>query len=146
MAFGTIEDLRGKMEVIFFPETYQKFQSLLSQSMMEVEPILVTGEIDAGAEAVKLLANKVEWLKEAHQSRSQKFVVKILSDRASRDQLRALKQQCLEMRGDCQVRLEFEGPGFRTRMELPEELKLPSTPECVSRLRKIFGENAIRLV
>lgn len=56
MAFVTIEDIQGGLEIIVFPRTYQQFQELLVPDTL----ILVSGKVDAAEEnRPKILADTI---------------------------------------------------------------------------------------
>ena len=61
MAIVTLEDLRGSIEVILWPEIYASIENILSDD----EPILVQGAIDSDGNQPKVIAKKVCLLKEA---------------------------------------------------------------------------------
>lgn len=60
MAYVTIEDLRGTIDVIFFPDTYKNFYDLVHGS----EPVIVKGITEHVNEAVKLICYEVQALVE----------------------------------------------------------------------------------
>jgi DNA polymerase-3 subunit alpha len=58
MAFATLEDLTGSIEVVFFPRTYQQFQKLLVSDAA----VLVKGKLNAGGEEPKIMADEITTL------------------------------------------------------------------------------------
>jgi DNA polymerase-3 subunit alpha len=60
MSYVTIEDLKGSITAIFFPDIYRKAFGLLHSD----DPVLVKGVIDAGEEGVKVIASEVSALGE----------------------------------------------------------------------------------
>lgn len=58
MAYVTIEDLQGTMEVIFFPDTYKNFYDLVHGS----DPVLFKGITEHVNETVKLICHEVQVL------------------------------------------------------------------------------------
>jgi DNA polymerase-3 subunit alpha len=145
MAFGQLEDLHGKMEVVFFPDTYAQTQDLIKKALAEAEPIILHGEIEVGDEAPKILAKSVEWASEAHKQRVQSVVLSLLPSEISPDQLRELKRSFLEHRGKCPVRILFSSADFKTSLELPKNLLVAATPQMVASVNKIFGRDVVRL-
>ncbi|MCX5906451.1 MAG: DNA polymerase III subunit alpha, partial [Deltaproteobacteria bacterium] len=61
MAFLTLEDLNGVIEVIIFSELYKKSGQVLKGE----EPFFIKGKIDAGEESIKIIANEVLPLEQA---------------------------------------------------------------------------------
>ncbi|NOQ41645.1 MAG: DNA polymerase III subunit alpha, partial [Desulfuromusa sp.] len=64
MAFVTLEDLSGSVEVIVFPEVYTVAMELLKGE----DPLLVSGELDVGEEACKILATEVALLRDVKET------------------------------------------------------------------------------
>lgn len=145
MAFAQLEDLNGKVEVVFFPDTYTAVQELLKRALTEAEPVIVTGEVEFGEDAPKVLVKSLEWATEAHRSRVQQIVIQLAPQEVSADQLRELKKQLLHSRGKCPVRIEFVDETFSTRLELPKTLGVAATPQMILSINRIFGKDVVSL-
>jgi DNA polymerase-3 subunit alpha len=145
MAFGQLEDLYGRIEVVFFPEAYANFQEIIKQAIAEAEPIVLSADLETSDETPKILAKTIEWAKEAHKGRVQQVVLRLAPSETSPDQLRALKQNLLAHRGKCPVRIEFVDPTFKTRLELPKTVSVSGTPQMVQSINRIFGRNVVML-
>jgi DNA polymerase-3 subunit alpha len=145
MAFGQLEDLYGRIEVVFFPDAYASFQEILKRATTEAEPIVLTADLETSDEAPKILAKEITWAKEAHKGRVQQVVLRLAPSETSPDQLRALKQNLLAHRGKCPVRIEFVDPTFKTRLELPKTVAVSGTPQMVQSINLIFGRNVVML-
>jgi DNA polymerase III subunit alpha len=146
MAFAQIEDLKGKLEVIFFPEAYAANQEFLKRALSEAEPIVLTGEIEIGEETPKILAKAIEWAEEAHRNRVQHVVLRLNPSGITADQLRALKKNLMQHRGRCPVCIEFLDPKFKTRLQLSKTIVVAPTPQMVESINKIFGTNVVHLL
>lgn len=145
MAFAGFEDLFGKVEVIFFPEAFQRVGEQVKQAMAEARPLLLSAEIDqqnadSGDENVKLLAKSMEWLDVAHKDAVQEVVFRLPLERVTVDQLRSLKKHLLQHRGPYPVSIVFTSEArFRTRIRLPVSLRVAGSPQLVSGVSGIFG-------
>ncbi|HAG09806.1 MAG TPA: DNA polymerase III subunit alpha, partial [Desulfotomaculum sp.] len=58
MAFGTLEDLTGSLEVVFFPRVYQKYVSFLKTEAI----VLVKGRVNTGNEDNKVICEELSLL------------------------------------------------------------------------------------
>jgi DNA polymerase III subunit alpha len=147
MGFGKLEDLTGSVELVFFPEAYGTCQEILKRSGNEAEPILVIGELESGAagEATKILVKSMEWLEESHKGRVQQVVIKLPVEKISAEQMRELKRRLIHFRGKCTVRIDFEAPDFRTRMDLPNTVGVAASPQFVQAVDAIFGYKVVQL-
>ena len=57
MAFVTLEDMLGSVEVIVFPKTYEQYRDLLSENEM----VFITGRVDEEVDRdMKLISDKIE--------------------------------------------------------------------------------------
>jgi len=146
MAFCQLEDLKGKVEVVFFPDAYAAIQESLKKAVSEAEPVVLTGEVEFGEEAPKVLAKTIEWAEEAHRGRVQQVVLRLNPGEVTPDQLRALKKNLLGHRGKCPVRIDFRGKTFKTRLDLPKSVCVAATPQLVESVNKIFGQNVVSLL
>ena len=55
MAFATLEDLTGNLEVVFFPKVYRECQKLIENDSV----VLIKGKTGSAGEGVKILADEV---------------------------------------------------------------------------------------
>jgi DNA polymerase III alpha subunit len=145
MAFAQFEDLKGKLEVVFFPDTYAQVQETLKRAVGEAEPVVVGGEVEFTEEAPKILVKTVEWAEEAHRGRVQHVVLRLKPEEVSPDQLRELKKNLLSHRGKCPVRIDFIDTRFKTRLDLPKTVLVAATPQMVASVNKIFGREVVTL-
>jgi DNA polymerase-3 subunit alpha len=145
MAFGAIEDLEGKVEVVFFPEAYASLGETLKRATSEAMAVVLTGEVEFTDEMPKILAKSIEWAEEAHQGRVSRVLVKLNPSETSPEQLRALKQGFLAHRGKCPVTIEFADPRFKTRLSLPPSVKVSGTPQMAQSINQIFGKTVVSL-
>jgi DNA polymerase-3 subunit alpha len=145
MAFAQVEDLKGKLEVIFFPEAYTQLQESLKRAIAEAEPVVITGEVEFNDETPKVLVKSLEWISEAHRSQIQQIVIRLVPGDVSTDQLRELKKHLIQNRGKCPVKIQFVDPTFRTVLDLPKTLSVAASPQVVISINKIFGKDVVSL-
>jgi DNA polymerase-3 subunit alpha len=145
MAFAQLEDLKGRVEVIFFSKTYALLGETVKKALAETEPIVVTAEVEYAEEGPKLQVKAIEWATEAHRNRVQQVVLKLNPSEITPDQLRELKKSLLQHRGKCPVRIGFEDPHFKTRLDLPKTVGVAGTPQMVAGVNRVFGRDVVRL-
>ena len=98
MAFVTLEDLSGFVEMVVFPETYAASMELLKSE----EPLLVSGTLDVGEDTCKLMANEVVSLREVKERQTKKVHFRVSSPGLEENQLRALRGIMERHRGECE--------------------------------------------
>jgi len=143
MAFASLEDLYGKLEVIFFPEAYQTLQEKIKQATTLADPVVITGDLDLQGAEPKILARTLDWANEAHKNRVKQVILRLKPSQVSVGQMRELKQSLLQYRGPCSVRIDFEDQGYKTHMELPKNIRVASTPQLAASVNRIFGETVV---
>ena len=145
MAFGQLEDLRGKVEIVFFPEAYAQTQEIIKRAIVEAEVLVVSGEVEFGDETPKVFAKSLEWASEAHRGRVQKVLITLVPSEVSPDQLRELKKNLLQGRGKCPVQIYFVDASFKTSIDLPKTLGISANPQTILSINRIFGKDVVSL-
>jgi DNA polymerase III subunit alpha len=146
MAFAQFEDMKGKIEVIFFPDAYAQLAETIKRALVEAEPLVMRGEVEIGDEAPKVLVKSLEWAVEAHKSRVNQVVLKLPLPQVTPDQLRELKKHFLQHRGKCSIRIDFIDPRFKTHLQLPKTVGIAASPQMVESVNKIFGKEVVHLI
>jgi DNA polymerase III subunit alpha len=143
MAFAQLEDLLGKVEVIFFPDAFSSLQTRIQESLSQAEPVVITGELDLKPDGAKILGKTIEWVAESHKERATQVILKLCPSKITVDQLRDLKKFMLQNRGKCPVQIFFEDEHFRTKLILPHTTSVTASPEFVSSVNRLFGESVV---
>ena len=136
MAFITIEDTKGYIEVIVFSELYRRSYEYIQSDM----PIVIYGTVDKEAERVKLIAREIMPLSEAEKGAPSKVFLRIDVDRTSRGQLKAIKDLLSSHPGDHEVYLYLQFPhGKKTVVALPEYFRIEPDKELGNKAKEILG-------
>jgi DNA polymerase-3 subunit alpha len=140
MAFVTLEDLSGFVEMVAFPEVYQASSELLKGE----EPLLVSGNLDVGEETVKLMVTEVLSLREVKERLTRKVHFRLTTPGLDEEQLRALKEIMVRHRGGCEAVIHMVIPNrSETVIGLPESLKVAASDEIMDDTEKLFGYNVV---
>lgn len=140
MAFVTLEDLGGMVEVIVFSELYKNSSLLLKGE----DPVVIKGKADAGEEKVKVIAGEILSLEQATGRLTTSVHLRLLSDGLRREDLEAMKDIFQTCRGNCPAYLHLILPGEKEAViDLGEEWKLNSSNQLVLRLRDLLGYEAV---
>lgn len=146
MAFGEIEDLYGKLEIVFFPEPYAQCQELLKRALSEAEALFIEGEMESTEESPKILVKAIHWLAEVHKGKVGRVLIQLVPSQTTPEQIRELKRKIIENRGKCPIKIDFRDAHFRTSLELPRTIGLSGTPQAVDQLNQIFGRDVVTLL
>jgi DNA polymerase-3 subunit alpha len=140
MAFVTLEDLVGSVEVVMFPETFAKCSEFLKSD----DPLLVTGTIDQGEKGAKVMANEVVLLREVNARETKQVVFTLAADGLDRSQLESLREIMRRYPGNCRVTLAIEVPAqFRTLIAPADSYTVAASEELAVEVKNLFGYNAV---
>ncbi|HKK01183.1 MAG TPA: DNA polymerase III subunit alpha, partial [Desulfuromonadales bacterium] len=140
MAFVTLEDLSGFVEMVVFPETYLAASELLKSE----EPLLVSGTLDIGEETCKLMATEVVALREVNERMTKKVHFRLTTPGLDEGQLRSLRSLMLSHSGPCEALLHMVIPNRSETVIRPvENIKVAATDEIIDAAEKLFGYNVV---
>jgi len=165
MAYVTIEDLYGMIEVIAFPDVYKECQEILTSDM----PVVISGTIDKTDKGMKIIANKIVSIDSAEDlktytppNRTGKFgygkksrdeqnsrperkrIVTLTVYNDKRNMLPRLDEILSRHTGDCPVFLRIVSPeNWETLLKTNREV-MP-TSEMLSEAESILGEGRASL-
>jgi DNA polymerase-3 subunit alpha len=140
MAFVTLEDLSGSVEMVVFPEVYQASAELLKSEL----PLLVSGTLDVGEESCKLMAREIVSLQEVNLRQTKKVHFRLTATGLDEDQLRALREIVVRHRGECESLLHLVVPNrSETVFRLPDSLKVSASDEIMEEAERLFGSNVV---
>ena len=140
MAFVTLEDLSGFVEMVVFPETYTSSAELLNSE----EALLVKGTVDVGEDACKILVNEVLSLKDVQERLTRMVHFRLTTPGLEERQLRSLRDIMTRYRGDCEALIHLVVPNrSETVISLPEDLRLQASDQMMDDVEKLFGYNVV---
>jgi DNA polymerase-3 subunit alpha len=140
MAFLTLEDMKGFVEVILFPEVFKTALPHLRGG----DPLLVKGILDISEETIKLKAMEVLSLPDLPSSTAKPLHLKIpLSDLTS-SQLAHLKEIIEANRGGSKVLLHFiDGSNRETIVALPDQYMVDPSINFKNTVQNLFKSSHI---
>jgi DNA polymerase-3 subunit alpha len=160
MAFATIEDLTGSVEVIIFPKTYEQSSLALRRDAV----VVVRGRLDVAEQQVKVLADGVIALDEVPGSgpapsggggdgaapngpvatpagASMALHVTVDADRHGVEGLRQLKDLLARHRGDRPVVLTVRAEGRAVQMQ-PGDLRVAASSRLIDEIDGLLGPHS----
>jgi DNA polymerase-3 subunit alpha len=146
-----LEDKSGFVEVVAWPDIYRKSVDLLNAD----DPILVKGRMEVGEDRMQVFASEITPLaQELSKPRlngaangnvkrngpGERVHLYVCESQVSSDELVQLRETLLEYPGSCTVILHLVALGNReTVIELPQQVRVNSTPELELTVEKLFG-------
>jgi len=142
MAFLTLEDTKGFVEVILFPEVFKAALPVVRGS----EPILVRGTLDPSDEHVKIKATEVQVLSEVAPLSWKTLHLKIPLASLTPPQLEELRGLIVENKGDYKVWLHLVDAKEReTVIALSDQFTVEPSSRFQDHLRTLFQSSRISL-
>ena len=140
MAFLTIEDLFGQMEVIVFPKTYEVYKNLLTVD----RPLLIYGMIRYNEEMkVSIIANKIVDLQGFKEKNKEKTLVLKFNDLGQKGILQEVKPILRQYAGQTKVTLYFIKENKRFGAD--KSLWVHIEEELIIKLKYILGNDKVEV-
>ena len=144
MAVFTLEDSQGGVEVIAFPEAYQRAAALIETGMM----VLVRGKLERDDENVRILASEIAPLETIRERLAREVAIRLRRP-ADRDTLESLGEIFSRHRGDRKVSFEVETgtpPNrMRVRLDVSSQIRVRPSPALVAEVERLVGAGTVEL-
>ncbi len=144
MAVFTLEDAAGGVEVIVFPEAYQRAGALIETGTL----VLVRGKLERDEETVRILAAEIAPLASI-QERIAREVAIHLKKPADRGMLETLGEIFSRHRGDRKVSFEVEtgeAPNrLRVKVDVSSQIRVSPSPTLIKEVEQVVGAGAVEL-
>jgi DNA polymerase-3 subunit alpha len=144
MAFLTLEDLKGHIEIVIRPELYEKIEENLNDEM----PIfIIRGFFKNIDDQFKIEASEVAPINEPEKLNINRIHIKIPYELAGDESnLQKVKELMVKNQGTSRVILHiYKNENEKIIMEMPPFLKVNADKIFLNELVKITGENSIYL-
>jgi DNA polymerase-3 subunit alpha len=137
MGFVTLEDLKGSVEVICFPEAYRRALPLIQED----RPLCIRGVLEHGEEQSKIVASDVYSLEEVQGMQAPPLQLVLCADRVKEGDLQGLREVLQRHPGPREMRLHLILEGGRAAvLAPPPELRVDPSEPFRAELRGRLGE------
>jgi DNA polymerase-3 subunit alpha len=140
MAFITLEDLHGSVEVVIFSSVYHACAALLGEDA----PLLIQGQVQKDENSVKILADTVMALDEAESRLTAEVVLTLDLNRTTPAILTDLLEVLKRHRGESKTYLKLKDPHkTETLIEISENFPLNVGKAFVRDVTRAVGYNPV---
>ncbi len=152
MAFITLEDLEGTVEIIAFPKVFEKCKEVIKKD----EIVITEGRLDVTEGKTKIIAEKISLLgkyvenkkptsktKEMNQNLAKELHIEINTKKNKPDLLRKLKELFYEYPGKSQVVLHFKDKDKITLHAIDKKYSVNIDDKFTEEIRGILGDGKI---
>ena len=142
MAFVTLEDTYGTVEVVLFPEIYKSAAELVSREA----PVLIKGQVEVKDQRTNVLATEVIPLDELRRKSVRELHLKLPLENLHAPDLQSLRQLFHAHQGRCRLFLHFLPEGEREFIFLAgADIRVEPSEELIMEIEKRLGKGSVLL-
>ncbi len=144
MAFVTLDDRSGRLELAVFSDTYQHYRDLLAKDRL----VVVEGEVsvDDYSGGIKMSARKVYDIDNARESFAKRLVLTLKQAQVVNGFVQDLARVLTPFReGRCAVRVEYQRPDAQAQLTLGPDWRVRPSDELLRRITELAGEGSVRI-
>jgi DNA polymerase III subunit alpha len=144
IAFITLDDRTGRLELAVFPEAYNSYRDLIAKDRL----LVVEGEvsIDDYSGGLKMSANKIYDIDHAREAFARQLVLQVDQQKAGAP-FRQTLAQLLDTysEGHCPVRIDYQRADACAQIQLGANWRVRPTDELMRRLDEFVGRGRVRV-
>jgi len=144
MAFITLDDRTGRVELAVFSEPFQQYRELLAKDRL----VVVEGEVsvDDYTGGIKMSAHKLYDISRAREAFASRLLVTVNHKKAANGFVNDLTKVLLPFnKGHCPVFLQYQGATARAKIRLGEQWCVQPTDELMHRLYELAGQDNVKV-
>ncbi|MFH1753847.1 MAG: DNA polymerase III subunit alpha [Candidatus Omnitrophota bacterium] len=142
MAIVKLEDLKGMVEVLVFPSTFQKIGGLIKDDAI----IFVKGRISLREQDPKIMADDIIPLDEVKKRYTKSVAINVMSAGLEKNTLNTIKGILANHRGPIPVYVTITTPSDRkVDIQASDDLRVQPTDEMIKDIEDLLGEGAVSL-
>lgn len=145
MAFVSLDDPTGRIEVSFFADLYAKFQDKIQKDTI----LIVEGNVsrDAFTEQYKMLARNMYSLEELRHKQAKYLVVKLMQDCMKKETISTLETLFIASRGgNCHVKIAYETKEATVQFYLGKDWRINPSDTLLNTLRTSVEVEQVDLI
>jgi len=145
IAFVTLEDQTGRVDVGVFSDAFEEYRDLLVKDQL----LVVEGEVsvDDFSGGYRISANKIYTLQQARQHYVRRLLLTFKEPRMNNDFIVTLQQAMVPfVGGTCPVCVNFTTAKENAALMLGDDWQVHPSDECLHALQAICGEDQVQYV
>lgn len=139
-AIAQLEDLEGSVEVLFFPQTYQQYGTMLAEDAV----VVVRGRLDLREDSPRIRAMDVT-IPDIGDRPQGPVLISLPVGRCTPPVVGHLKEVLGAHPGVTEVRLHLEGGNGTRVVRLDDRLRVTPSPALMGDLKQLLGAGAVAL-
>lgn len=144
MGFATLDNGIDQCEIIFFPEAYQKYQSLLQLDTIVIVEGLAS--LDTFSQGSKIVCQKAYSLEQARQQFAKGLRIALNQNIAVKEIATPLKETLLpHLGGRFPIQIEYFKDNVKLKLDLDNKWHVHLKNELLAELKSLLGEEAVSI-
>lgn len=140
MAFASISDSSGEMEVVIFPNYYKKYTDKLNNEKI----VLLIGKVEKRQQQAQLIVHHIQSPQELKENdHVDTLFLKVEGKEPMKENLQQVKNVLNRYPGNVRVYVYYEY--LKKTIQLPSEFSVSPTTHCLRKLKDILGEKNVVL-
>ena len=143
MAVFTLEDAQGGVEIVTFPEAFQRSAHLIETGTL----VLVRGKLERDDETVRIIATEIVPIDTVRERLAKEVSIRVKMP-APRDLFEQLIEVFARHRGDRRILFELEVASevpLRVRADVSAQLRVRPSSSLIEEVEQIVGPGAVSL-
>jgi len=144
IAFITLDDRTGRLELAVFSEAYNHYRDLIAKDRL----LVVEGEVslDDYTGGLKMSANKIYDIDHAREAFARQLVLKVDQQKAGNGFIRGLSEVLGPFRqGHCPIRVDYLQTSASAQIQLGANWRVRPTDELMRRLDELVGREQVKV-
>ncbi|MGD8999398.1 MAG: DNA polymerase III subunit alpha [Granulosicoccaceae bacterium] len=144
MAFLTLDDRSGRIDVAVFGDEYKRYQPLIAKDKL----LVVKGPVndDEFSGGLRLRAEAIYDIDQARENYARQVVLSVDAGKAGNGFVHTLREVLAPYRdGHCPVAVDYDRGDASARLLLGEDWYVHPTDELLHRLRELVGEQGVQI-
>ena len=145
MAFLTLDDKSGRLEISIFSDTYEEYKDqLVKDAVLVVEGDVSLDDYSGG---LKMVTRKVFGIAQARENYARLISLDIGQSALEPDFSQKLQSALAPYReGGCKVRVQYSRQGAKGRLYLGDDWRISPKAELIKQLEQLCGERALTVL
>jgi len=144
MAVFTLEDSQGGVEVLCFPETFQKCGALIETGAM----VLVRGKLEKDDDSARILSTEISPIETVRERIAREVAIRVKGP-ADRNMFQTLGEIFSRHRGDRRVSFDIELPAsptpLRVRADVSSQIRVRPSSSLIAEIEQVVGQGSVSL-
>ncbi|MGA1876169.1 MAG: DNA polymerase III subunit alpha [bacterium] len=142
MAFATLEDTYGFLEVVLFPELYRNSIELLKEDI----PVLIKGQIDFKEDKPNLVASEIISLDDLRRKSVRQFHIRMPMETLTNQNLQDLRRLFQVSPGQCEVYLHLLTEDDEELVLMADSrIQVEPSEDLIMEVEKLLGNGSVLL-